>query len=148
MFFARFGNQMLTSDDMELIGDRALGFKNSITSSEQRKALKSNLHYSNQNNDEIALFMEVVIRVCKKYVCKTSPIRSALILQLQRQRKSLMQTFKGVQEGTVSPCKLDTFLQQHTDSITALLLPDSLASASDLKTMVRTVLFQIARECM
>ncbi|MCF2857124.1 hypothetical protein L1286_06565 [Pseudoalteromonas sp. SMS1] len=137
---------MLTSDDMELIGDRALGFKNSITNTKQRKALNASLHHSSQNNDEIALFMEIVIRVCKKYVCKTSPIRSALMLQLQRQRKSLMQTFKGVQEGTVSPSKLDTFLQAHTESITAVLLPDSLATASDLKQLVRTVLFQIARE--
>ncbi|KZN28584.1 hypothetical protein N480_10865 [Pseudoalteromonas luteoviolacea S2607] len=148
MFFARFGNQMLTSDEMELIGERALGFKNSIANSKKQRALKSNLNKSNNSNDEIAQFMEIVIRVCKKHVCKTSPIRSALILQLQKQRNPLMHTFTGVQEGTISPCKLDSFLQEQTNLITQKLLPETLVVASDLRALVRTVLFQIARESM
>ncbi|WP_155730626.1 hypothetical protein [Pseudoalteromonas luteoviolacea] len=139
---------MLTSDEMELIGDRALGFKNSIANSKKQRSLKSNLNKPNKCNDEIAQFMEIVIRVCKKHVCKASPIRSALILQLQRQRTALMYTFTGVQEGTVSPYKLDTFLHEHTESIAAQLLPESLSTASDLKKLVRTVLFQVARECV
>lgn len=148
MFFARFGNQMLTSDEMELIGDRALGFKNSIADSEQQGSLKSKLNKPKNDNDEIAQFMEIVIRVCKKHVCKTSPIRSALILQLQRQRTSLMHTFTGVQEGTISPCKLDAFLHEQTNLITQKLLPETLVATCDLRAIVRTVLFQIARESM
>ncbi|AOT07630.1 hypothetical protein [Pseudoalteromonas luteoviolacea] len=146
MYFARFGEQMLTSDEMELIGERALGFKNSITPISREQGKRKSLNKPTHSNEEIAAFMEVAIRACKKHLCQNSPIRSAVILELQKNRQGLMNTFNGIKEGTLSPRKLDSLLQGYTESICAKLLPETLLPASNLRKAVSTILFEVARE--
>ncbi|KID57549.1 hypothetical protein JF50_10200 [Pseudoalteromonas luteoviolacea] len=146
MYFARFGELMLTSDEMELIGERALGFKNSITPISSERGKRTSLNKPTHSNEEISAFMEIAIRACKKHLCQNSPIRSAVILELQKNRQVLMSTFSGIKEGSISPCKLSPVLQSYTESISAKLLPDTLLPASDLKTAISTILFEVARE--
>ncbi|MDK1289728.1 hypothetical protein [Pseudoalteromonas umbrosa] len=148
MYFARFGEQMLTSDEMELIGDRALGFKNSITHVSSAQGKRKSLNNPTHSNAEISAFMEITIRACKKHLCQSSPIRSAVILELQKNRHALMVNFTGIKSGTIGPSKLDPLLSKYTDDICAKLLPETLLSGSDLKRAVSTILFEIAREVL
>ncbi|WP_284136385.1 hypothetical protein [Pseudoalteromonas obscura] len=146
MYFARFGNEMLTSDEMELIGDRALGFKKSVADSAKQQSKRTQLNKPTYSNAEISTFMSIVLRACKKHLCQNSPIRTNVILELQRNRQPLMDTFNGIKEGLISPCKLDPLLHSYTQSISAKLLPETLLPASDLKAAVSTILFDVARE--
>lgn len=93
-------------------------------------------------------FKSQVEHSCHQVLNSASPIRPVLVAAISRRRANLQAIIKELNEGSVSPAKLDALLSEEVNKVANVLIEQSNLSQFEAKQKSEKAIFTLAKRLM